>query len=613
MVRYATGLVLAAAWSLSTVAPVHAYVDLAPTLGKIVRESQTITVAEVDRFNRERGAVILKKVRDLKGQSGADPIKQALVRENEAGPDRAILEWAEPAARCLIFLTGRTGLVCVGEGWYQIHAADDGWWRIGVSRPDLPLAYYGTVSRLAAAIPRLVTGKTAVITALPHGADREGASFDLALNRASLPGLVKVERIRASLRMPDVAMAVGANAAYVVGQGQAGREDVPGLREKLRADDALVRAESAADLGSLGAAAADAAGDLAKRLGDENSLVRFAAAAALLRIKPRDTAATEALAKGLASDDAGTRRRAARATGLAGASAAPLATPLARLLSDADSLVRRTALQAIATLGPAASPAREAVTVLLGTRETAIDAADALGRMGPAARPSLKGLAKMLSAEAATERWAAVRAMAQIGGDDAAPAAQFMIRELPTASEIDGYNMLIYLALLGPVAHDAIPAVRSARIRNMWLKEITAWVINPGTELPRVGFGMGNGIDPGQLILESFVREVGDHLKPVALVTGQAHPGRHGGPGSLVGLQAAGTLSGRGARCHHPGPGERRSGVARTGRRSPGLHGRGRRRGQTERDARPQGGQGRARTALAQVVPGGTGVRGAEG
>jgi aryl-alcohol dehydrogenase-like predicted oxidoreductase len=44
-------------------------------------------------------------------------------------------------------------------------------------------------------------------------------------------------------------------------------------------------------------------------------------------------------------------------------------------------------------------------------------------------------------------RWAAVRAICQIGGDEAHPAVEFMVRALPTASEVDGYNMMVYLAL----------------------------------------------------------------------------------------------------------------------------------------------------------------------
>ena len=513
MARCRGWLVLALAWWLLPAGTGYAYVDLAPTLGRIVRESQTITLAEVDRYSPEKGAVILKKVRDLKGTTGADPIKQLLMRANESGVDRSILEWAAPGRRCVLFVTGKTGIICVGQGWYQVGASDDGWQRLGPPRPDLPLAYYGSVSRLAEAIPLILAGKSAVITTLPHGADREGASFDLALNRAALPGLVKVERIRASRRMPDNAMGVGSNPSYVLGQGRAEPSDVPRLRESLRATDASERAESAEDIGSLGAKAADAVPDLAKLLDDNSALVRLAAASALLRISPKETRAVDVLATGLAGTDADVRRQAAREAGLAGSAASPLAAKLADLLKDSDPTVRRTALQAIATLGPAAASAREAVTALLDQRDMAIDAADALGRMGPAARPSLKKLAPMLSADATAERWAAVRAMAQIGGPDAAPAVQFMIRQLPRATEVDGYNMMIYLALLGPVAKDAIPAIRISGVRNPVLRQATAWAIDPGKDLPTLG-PLGDA-DFVQYIFESYVREL-SQLRPAA-------------------------------------------------------------------------------------------------
>ncbi len=111
--------------------PVLAYIDLGPTLSRVIRESQTITLAEVVRFSPEKGAVILKKVKDLKGSTADDPIKQQLIRANEASVDRAILEWAEPGRRCVLFVTARIAVVCIGEAWYQVQSSEDGWWRIG--------------------------------------------------------------------------------------------------------------------------------------------------------------------------------------------------------------------------------------------------------------------------------------------------------------------------------------------------------------------------------------------------------------------------------------------------------------------------------------------------
>jgi hypothetical protein len=530
MMRNISMLIAAASCVTLAAQPARAYVDLAPTLARIVREAKTITVAEVEAFNPEKGAVVLKKIRDLKGDTGADLIKHQLVRADESVIDAPIADWAEPGRRCVLFVTDKAAVICVGEGWYQAYATDNGWWRIGAPRPDLPLAFYGSVSRLVDALPPILAGKTAVITALPHGANREGASFDLALHRANLPGFVKVQRLRASDKMPEMAMGVGSNPAFVIGPGRVGKDEHSSLRAKLRSTDAAVRAESAIDIGFLGADAVDTCTDLAKLLDDKVARVRFAAASALLRISGKNDRAVEVLSQGLSDGAAATRRHAARSAGLAGPAAAPLADKLAILLSDADTRVRRSALQAIATLGPAAAKARAPVTALLDRPETAIDAADALGRMGPAARPSLKAIARLLSADAPAERWAAVRAMAQIGGDDAAPAVQFMIKQLPKANEADGYNMLIYLSLLGPVAKDAIPAIRTSRVRNPILRQTTTWAIDPTGDLPSMGGGFGGfgDADFAQYILEAYVQELSDNLKPAAtslakkIMTGKA-------------------------------------------------------------------------------------------
>jgi HEAT repeat protein len=505
-------LLAAAFLCVLAVSKTWGYVDLSPTLPRIVRESQTITIAEITAFSQERGAVILKKVRDLKGETGSDPLKHELLRAGDTAIDLPIAEWAEPGRRCIVFATGKAAVVCVGEGWYQVQRLDNGWWRNAASRPDLPLAYYGSISRLEKALPLILEGKPAIITTVPHGANREGASFDLALQRGNWPGLVKVQRLRVAKGMPEMAMGVGSNPAWVVGPGRVGKEELPVFRDRLRSEDAATRADSAADLGYLGADAGDAVADLVKLLDDKSATVRVSAAAALLRIKSEQGQAVKVLIAGLADPSASTRRHTARSIGLAGAAAEPLADRLGPLLEDVDIGVRRCALQAIATLGPAAIRSREGVTALLDRLETAVDAADALGRMGSAARPSMKALASLLENKAPAQQWAAVRAMSQIGGEDAAPAVKFMINRLPNAGEADSYNMLIYLSLLGPVAKDAIPAVRNARIKNPVLRQMTVWAIDPGTELPNMG-----GPEFAHYILEAYVQELGDHLKPAAL------------------------------------------------------------------------------------------------
>jgi hypothetical protein len=201
------------------------------------------------------------------------------------------------------------------------------------------------------------------------------------------------------------------------------------------------------------------------------------------------------LEQALDNQDISARRDAIRAVAFAGRGAAPLVARLALLLKDDDDAIRIASLQAISALGPAAVGATEAVTTLLENPDLRIEAADALGRLGPGAKSALPQLTKLLDAKEAPVRWAGVRGMAQIGGPGAHPAVEFMIKALKNATEIEGYNMMIYLALLGPVAQDAVPTIRSTRIKNPVLPSATLWAIAPDKSFPWMGgggrFGMG--------------------------------------------------------------------------------------------------------------------------
>ncbi len=516
---------------LGLTTPSLAYIDLAKTLSSVISDSKKIVLVEVVEFSREKRELVLKEVRALQGELSLDPIRHEVASADGAAIPRQILQWAAPGARGVLFTSRSAALICVGPGWYQVRSSGTGSWKLGKDRPDLPLAYYGNVSRLAESIGLMLAGHDAVLTVVAYGADNEGASFDLALNRPSLPGLVRVQRIRANLKMPPMVMAASANPAYFIGLGSVDEGDLEALLEKLKATDDLARAEAANDLRCLDRKALAAVGPLAELLHDPTPSVRLSAAAALLKIDPLDSRGIELLGRSLDSQDFAEQRDAARAVGLAGPAAASVAGKLAGLLQNPDASLRITALQAISMLGPAAAQAAGAVTPLLDDPEVAIDAADALGRIGAAARPALQRLAKMLSADQPTVRWAAVRAMSQIGGAAAHPAVDFMVRTLPTASEVEGYNMMIYLALLGPVAKDAASTIRSVRIKNPVLPSATLWAIESDQSFPwlgRGGFGMpgpggpgGQGPDFALYIYESYVHELGDRLRPAASLLAQ--------------------------------------------------------------------------------------------
>ena len=436
-----------ARYVLCLTAPAHAYVDLAPTLAKVISDSKKIAVVEVVEFNREKRVVVLKEIRSLKGESSSERIRHEVAVSEGAAIPRQILQWAAPARGAssspretrpwsvLVRAGTRCGRRAPGRGSSE-RIARTCRWPITAPCRDWRRALH-----------LMLGGKEAVITVVAHGADNEGASFDMALNRSNLPGLVRVERIRANMQMPGMVMAASANPAYLVGAGPVDEGDLAALIEGLRSPEATVRMEAADDLRCLGRKAVLASAPLTELLSDPSLQVRLSAAAAMLQIDSKEVRAIEVLARGLASTDLADRRDAAKAIGLAGPAAATLVGKLSPLLNDSDESMRITVLQTISMLGPAAAQAADAVAPLLDDPALAIDAADALGRIGSAARPAMKRLAQMLSADQAAVRWAAVRAMSQIGGEEARPAVDFMVRSLRVHTEVEGYNMMIYFAL----------------------------------------------------------------------------------------------------------------------------------------------------------------------
>lgn len=511
----------------------RAYVDLAPTLGKIVNDSKSIALVEVSGFDPATQTVTLKPIRTLKGDTVADAITNRVAPANGLAPP-VIRQWAAPGTRAVWFATKTTALVCMGTGWYQVKHADAGW-RLGVDRPDLPLAYCGTPTRLSDAVTKMVAGETTLITAVVYGATDVDTSFDLALGRTNLPGQAKVQRLKAGLAMPQM-VAATAEADVVVGTGPVEIGDLPGLIQSLDSKDPTARAEAAESIGYLNAAAAPAKATLTRTLVDSDAVVRTSAASTLLRISADDQEAKQTISTALADATAATRRAGATSVAYAGAAAAPLALELIKLLGDSDESVRAAGLQAVTTLGPSFSPAdakaaAELLVPMLSGKLWRVDAADALGRLGRAVRPAPAALATMIGDTQPAVRWAAVRALAQIGGTEAKPAVAFMKAQLPTGSEVEQYNMMIYLALIGPDAADAASVIRSTRIKNPVLPGATLWAIGDTTQLPwqmpntrggpggMGGGGLGGGgpMDINRYMYAAYVRELGDRLKPAAV------------------------------------------------------------------------------------------------
>jgi HEAT repeat protein len=505
---------------MGLVRPVRGYVDLSPTIAKVISDARTIAVVEVGDFDRESRVVTVKERIVLKGQAAEVPLVQQVAESETAIVPRAIVQWAAPGSRAVVFASARTAVVCMGPAWYQLKQIG-GKWKLGADRPELVMTYYGSVSRLAVGLQKILAGGEAVLTMVPHG-DEENVGFELALNRMAYPGLVTVQRVRANMKMPNTVWTVSSNPLYMVGLGPVDEADLPEVVKQLAAGDAEARAGAAEDIRQLteivGAARTrSTVGLLETCLGDREPRGRCAAAGTILRITHGHEKALKVLADGLAGSDKATQREAAEAAAVTGKAGGLLVPALAGLLKDKDERVRFAALQAIGTLGPVAVGARAAVVPLLDEPEEMIDAADALGRMGPWAQPVPEAMVKMLSSEQAQVRLAALRGMAQIGGQEALPAAEYIAREIGTMNEIDAYNMVELLALLGPIASGPASRIRTVPMPNPVVMQAANWAINAPAGLPWVG-GATETFGPfGYPVYAGFVEALGERLRPCAL------------------------------------------------------------------------------------------------
>ena len=95
------------------VGPVQAYIDLAPTLSKIVQDSQRISVVEVVSFDQATHVLTLKETKSVKGTLGTAPLRHDVAEADSSVVPPEIVQWAEAGARGVLFSSRSTSLVKV--------------------------------------------------------------------------------------------------------------------------------------------------------------------------------------------------------------------------------------------------------------------------------------------------------------------------------------------------------------------------------------------------------------------------------------------------------------------------------------------------------------------
>lgn len=461
--------------------PASAYIDSSPTLGKILNESQHVLILQVDKISVEKRAIIYKKVADLKGTSGADPIKHQVEDGSHPREPRMVLDWAADAQEsgllAVCFQNGNTARICLGSYWYDCAAGEASWWRMTRGAPELALAYCGSAARLRDLVTAMLSGKEVAVPVLKHRLYESSGFRSVLFKNVPRGKDCPVWRVKGSLRMPGTAHE---SAQSPVGEGAAGPEDVPALLAALKHDQSRMRAEAADDLGAIGPPAMAATAALRATLRDPDALVRVSTAQALARIDATDPAPVPALVELLKDKTARVRKAAAYALGNLGADAREAVPALVQALKDVDPGLRWTAVETLGQVGAPAGAAVPALVELLSDPPCRAAAADALGQIGTASKAAIAPLQALLKDADGSIRWTAALALLRIDPAAAKPALPMIVERLSSGNDKVYWDARWYLVLMGPAAKDAAPAV-IARLRagDTWCANVLVAIAGP--------------------------------------------------------------------------------------------------------------------------------------
>ena len=169
-----------------------AYVEAPHTLGRCIQESTNVVLVEIARVDKNKGLIVYRKIKDLKGKHNEEFIKHNIGKRGFHPREwQNVMAWADVGKQAVFFHNGGASETCIGTYWYQCYKEGD-WWGMSHAEPFLLRTFSGNIEKLAAAVTDILTGKVVVVTCLADG------------NKEQLHQRKgKLQRMKASLKLQD--------------------------------------------------------------------------------------------------------------------------------------------------------------------------------------------------------------------------------------------------------------------------------------------------------------------------------------------------------------------------------------------------------------------------
>ncbi len=395
----------------------HAFIDVIPTLGRVISEARLIVVLQVERVDREK-RIILYRVGEVLTNPDQVEVPAKIRHQIASGlhprESKEILDWAQPGRTAVCFVNGKLAVTCIGDTWYESSELDPRSYVLVRGRSELSYAYSGSPELLRRHVAAILAKEEVTITAVRQGTPDNRAEEAVAFKQPLRGRDIPMWRIRASLKMPATVGEISSSPAWVVGIGFGDADDVAKRIADLKANDPALRRAAAETLGRIGRPAKPALPTLIGATSDRDPWVAVAAAGAVLSIDPRQADGIAALRKTIQAGDAGIRRAAVTACGDLGRGAKPFIDSLISAVGDPDAEVRWAAIESLGQCREAAQAAVPVLQTALRKPELRPVAVAALGMIGPAAKGAEADITAMLDDSDESIRWAAALALLRI-------------------------------------------------------------------------------------------------------------------------------------------------------------------------------------------------------